>query len=80
MSIGMTIRILRAIYRKRIGIKVRDEDGHVYLIPQFGIIQGKDMATYHWDEAFWIQKDVLIWDNFPTIRTMDQYFDLIARI
>lgn len=59
--------------------KVRAEDGHIYLMPQFGIIQGKDMATYHWDEAFWIQKDVLIWDNYPIIRTMDQYFDLIAR-
>ncbi|MBH1942234.1 sugar ABC transporter substrate-binding protein [Mobilitalea sibirica] len=59
--------------------KVRHEDGHIYLMPQFGIIQGKDMATYHWDMAFWIQKDVLIWDNFPQIRTMDQYFDLIAR-
>jgi putative aldouronate transport system substrate-binding protein len=59
--------------------KVRAEDGHIYLMPQFGIIQGKDMATYHWDEAFWIQKDVLIWDNFPQIKTMDQYFDLIAR-
>jgi putative aldouronate transport system substrate-binding protein len=59
--------------------KVRAEDGHIYLMPQFGIIQGKDMATYHWDEAFWIQKDVLIWDNFPQIKTMDQYFDLITR-
>ncbi len=59
--------------------RVRAADGHIYLIPQFGIIQGKDMATYHWDEAFWIQKDVLIWDNFPKIRTMDQYFDLIQR-
>ena len=59
--------------------KVRAEDGHIYLMPQFGIIQGKDTSTYHWDEALWIQKDVLIWDNFPQIRTMDQYFDLIAR-
>lgn len=59
--------------------KVRNEDGHIYLIPQFGIIQGKDMATYHWDEAFWIQKDVLIWAEFPEIRTMDQYFDVISR-
>ncbi len=59
--------------------KVRAEDGHIYLVPQFGIIQGKDMATAHWDMGFWIQKDVLIWDNFPTIRTLDQYFDLIKR-
>lgn len=57
--------------------KVRAEDGHIYLMPQFGIIQGQDMATYHWDEAFWIQKDVLIWANYPKITTMDQYFEVI---
>jgi len=57
--------------------KVRAEDGHIYLVPQFGIIQGEDTATYHWDEAFWIQKDVLIWANYPKITTMDQYFDTI---
>ncbi|WP_276929590.1 extracellular solute-binding protein [Herbinix luporum] len=57
--------------------KVRHSDGHIYLIPQFGIIKGKEMATEHWDEAFWIQKKVLIWANFPQIKTMDQYFDLI---
>lgn len=59
--------------------RVRHADGHIYIMPQFGIIQGKDTATYHWDEAFWIQKDVLIWAGFPKIRTMDQYFDVIAR-
>jgi putative aldouronate transport system substrate-binding protein len=57
--------------------KVRAEDGHIYMVPQFGIIQGEDAATYHWDEAFWIQKDVLIWANYPKITTMDQYFDTI---
>ncbi len=59
--------------------KVRAEDGHIYWVPQFGIIQGADAATYHWDEAFWIQKDVLIWADFPKITTMDQYFDVIKR-
>lgn len=57
--------------------KVRHSDGHIYLIPQFGIIKGKEMETEHWDEAFWIQKKVLIWAGFPIIKTMDQYFDLI---
>ena len=57
--------------------RVRHADGHIYWVPQFGIIQGQDTATYHWDEAFWIQKDVLIWAGFPVIKTMDQYFDTI---
>ena len=59
--------------------KVRSEDGHIYIIPQFGVIQGEDTATNFNDEAFWIQKAVLEWDNYPEIKTLDQYFDLIER-
>jgi putative aldouronate transport system substrate-binding protein len=29
--------------------------------------------------AFWIQRRVLEWDNYPKIKTVDQYFDLIER-
>jgi putative aldouronate transport system substrate-binding protein len=58
--------------------RVRSADGHIYLIPQFGIIKGKELATEHWDMGFWIQKKVLIWADYPEIKTLDQYFDLIA--
>lgn len=59
--------------------KVRSEDGHIYLIPQFGVVNGKDTQTYHNDEAFWIQIRVLEWAGYPTIKTVDEYFDLIAK-
>lgn len=59
--------------------KVRKEDGHIYYIPQFGNVKGKDMTTKHNDEAFWIQKAVLEWANYPTIKTVDEYFDLIEK-
>lgn len=59
--------------------QLRQEDGHIYYIPQFGIVQGKDMRTTHNGEAFWIQKAVLKWANWPTIKTLDEYFDLIER-
>lgn len=62
--------------------KIRAEDGHIYLIPQFGIVNEKDMQTYHNDEAFWIQVRVLEWAGYPaldTINTLDEYFDLIER-
>ncbi|MBE6054400.1 MAG: extracellular solute-binding protein [Clostridium sartagoforme] len=59
--------------------KVRKEDGHIYFIPQFGNIKGKEMHTKHNDEAFWIQKAVLEWANYPTIKTLDEYFDLIEK-
>lgn len=59
--------------------KCRKEDGHIYAIPQFGIIYDHDVAAIHNDEAWWIQCRVLKWDNYPEIKTMDQYFDLIER-
>ena len=52
--------------------RVRSADGHIYLIPQFGIIKGKELATEHWDMGFWIQKKVLIWADYPEIKTLDQ--------
>ena len=59
--------------------KVRSADGHIYLIPQFGVVNGKDTQTYHNDEAFWIQIRVLEWAGYPKIKTVDEYFDVIAR-
>ena len=58
--------------------RLRKEDGHIYFIPQFGIVQEKSMITGHSDEAFWIQKRVLKWAGYPEIRTLDEYFDLIG--
>ncbi len=59
--------------------KVRAEDGHVYIVPQFGIINEKDTGCVHNDEAFWIQTRVLKWAGYPEIKTLDQYFDVIER-
>lgn len=59
--------------------KLTDKDGHIYIIPQFGIVKGEDKSTIHKGEAFWIQKEVLKWDNYPNIKTLDEYFDLIER-
>ena len=59
--------------------KIRQEDGHIYWIPQFSNIYGEEKATTHNDEAFWIQTRVLEWADYPDIQTMDEYFDLIER-
>ncbi|MFA9380198.1 MAG: sugar ABC transporter substrate-binding protein [Acetanaerobacterium sp.] len=58
--------------------KLRSEDGHIYIIPLFGIMRGEDRRTSHNDEAFWIQKRVLEWADYPTIKTVDQYFKVIS--
>ena len=56
--------------------KVRQDDGHIYLIPQFGNPYEKDMATQP-AEAFWIQTRVLEWAGYPEVKTLDQYFQLL---
>ncbi len=59
--------------------KFRMEDGHIYWANVFGNHREKDTTTGHNGEAFWIQARVLAWDNYPTIETLDQYFDLLER-
>lgn len=56
---------------------LRQDDGHIYWIPQFSNIYGEEKECTHNDEAFWIQTRVLKWAGYPEIRTMDEYFDLI---
>ena len=59
--------------------QLRQDDGHIYWIPQSSNIKGEEKVCTHNDEAFWIQARVLKWADYPEIRTMDQYFDLIER-
>lgn len=56
---------------------LRKEDGHIYYIPPFGVIQSHNTQTMISGEAFWIQKRVLEWAGFPQVKTLDEYFDLI---
>ncbi len=58
---------------------LRQDDGHIYWIPQFSNIYGEEKVCEHNDEAFWIQTRVLKWAGYPEITTMDEYFDLIER-
>jgi len=59
--------------------KLRQKDGHIYIIPQFDNYYKKDMSTFVNSEAFWIQIKVLKWANYPKIKSLDEYFDLIER-
>ena len=58
--------------------RLRQDDGHIYWIPQFGVVNGKDQEVIHQSEAFWIQTRVLKWAGYPDIRTVDEYFALIG--
>ena len=57
--------------------QLRQDDGHIYWIPQFSCIKNEEKVCAHNDEAFWIQARVLEWAGYPEVKTMDQYFDLI---
>ena len=59
--------------------RLRADDGHVYMMPQFCKIYMYDTATEHDGEAFWLQVKVLQWAGYPELKTLDEYFDLIER-
>jgi putative aldouronate transport system substrate-binding protein len=56
---------------------LKQEDGHIYSIPQFGNINVKAMDTTQWGEAFWLQTRVLKWAGYPEIESLDQLFQLL---
>ena len=57
--------------------RFRQSDGHIYWIPQFGVVHGNAVEVLHEGEAFWIQTRVLKWAGYPDIRTIDEYFALL---
>lgn len=57
--------------------KLRNEDGHIYFIPQFGNNYMKATDTQQNGEAFWIQTRVLKWAGYPKIESLDQLFELL---
>ncbi len=57
----------------------RQDDGHIYWCNVFQNTKNASTSTTHNDEAFWIQAKVLAWDNYPELKTLDQYFDLLER-
>ena len=56
-----------------------NENGELFIIPNYGINYHEQVVNACNGPAFFIQKQVLAWDNYPQIKTLDQYFDLIER-
>lgn len=61
------------------------EDNKIYILDiwsrEYWLKDGQD-DFYQGDyngPAFWIQKDVLAWDNYSQPKTLDQFFDLLER-
>ncbi len=56
-----------------------DDEGHLYIIPNYGINYNAQIQNYCNGPAFFIQKQVLEWGGYPQIKTLNEYFDLIER-
>ncbi|WP_110930758.1 extracellular solute-binding protein [Paenibacillus bouchesdurhonensis] len=54
-------------------------DGHIYILPNYGVFNGKLGSSWYAGPAFWIQKAVLEEFGYPQVKTLDEYFDLIAK-
>ncbi|MGE7824501.1 ABC transporter substrate-binding protein [Paenibacillus sp. NPDC093718] len=54
-------------------------DGHIYILPNYGVFNGKLNSTWYSGPAFWIQKAVLEEFGYPKVKTLDEYFDLISK-
>ena len=59
--------------------KMKEDDGHVYTLPVWGVVSGKDYANWYGDSALWVQKEALKEFGYPVIKTMDEYFDLLIK-
>lgn len=59
--------------------QILNEDGQLFIIPNYGINYNAQVQNYCNGPSFFIQKQVLEWAGYPQIKTLDQYFDLIER-
>ncbi|MDR3334163.1 MAG: hypothetical protein LBT13_04650 [Treponema sp.] len=63
-------------YRKQMS---HPSDGKLYVLPNYNRFYGDVVLGEYDSAAFFIQKAVLEEFNFPQIKTLDDYFDLIRR-
>ena len=54
------------------------EDGKLYIIPNYGIFYNGEIKDQD-GPAFFIQKQVIAWNNYTVPKTLNEYFDLIER-
>ena len=55
------------------------DDGELFIIPNYGIHYNEQIQNYCNGPAFFIQKQVIAWNNYVVPKTLNEYFDLIER-
>ena len=68
---------IKALYSDNQWDLARAADGHIYYIPLFNSVNTREVYPTHSGEAFWVQVKVLEWANYPELKTLDDFFDLI---
>jgi len=53
--------------------------GHVYVMPNYGVVSGEYYANESYGPAFWTQAAVLKEFDYPEIKTLDEWFDYIQK-
>ncbi|MGO4495297.1 sugar ABC transporter substrate-binding protein [Paenibacillus sp. 2RAB27] len=53
--------------------------GHLYALPAYGVYSGQVNDTAYGGPGFYLQKDVLKEMGYPTPKTLDDYFAIIAK-
>ena len=74
-----TPNLYRHLYTDdRISELLRD-DGKLYIIPNYGIYYNQTITNETSGPAFFIQKQVIAWNNYVVPTTLNEYFDLLER-
>lgn len=59
--------------------RLLNDKGELFILPNYGRIYNDEIVNYCNGPAFYVQMKVLAWDNYPQIKTVNQYFDLLER-
>ena len=57
---------------------MKAEDGNIYILPNYGMYYNDFIQATYNGPAFWLQKQLIVDMNYPEIKTLDDYFDVIA--
>ncbi len=72
-----TPNLYKHIYTNNRIKKLVNEEGKLFIIPNYGITYNTDIRNYCNGPAFFIQKQVIAWNNYKVPTTLNEYFDLI---
>ena len=74
-----TPNLYKHIYTNDRVKQLLDEDGHLHIIPNYGIYYNGQVNFAPNGPMFFIQKQVIEWNNYVVPTTLDEYFDLLER-